>query len=218
MRYDEGYGHGDGRHDGWEFQIPGGGRGYDRGYRQAGSPWNGERPWVGGYREGYQGGSGGYAIGGGPRYLDDNGGRPDQEHGFRRPRGQQGGGGRDGTYFFRGRAGYGGDFNAGGDHAAYDGPRSGTGFGGRGGYGRDFGARGGAYGRDFGARGGYGGDFNVTNRGRNEDHGARREFQNEGRLEGYRPDHGPVGGSYLARPGPRYGEDDRWTRETTRWF
>jgi len=116
MRYDQGYG----RHDGWEYRMPDGGRGYDRGYRQAGGQWNGERPWVGGYREGYQGGSGGYAVGGGPRYLDDDRGRADHEHGYRRPRGEQGGGGRDGTYFFRGRAGYGRDFGA------------------RGGYGGDF--------------------------------------------------------------------------------
>ncbi|HEX8321312.1 hypothetical protein [Longimicrobium sp.] len=226
MRYDEGYGRGYGRHDGWEYRMPPGGRGYDRGYRQAGGPWNGERPWVGGYREGYQGGSGGYPIGGGPRYLDDNGGRADHEHGYRRPRGQQGGGGRDGTYFFRGRAGYGGDFHAGsGGHGTYDDPRSGTGFSGRGGYARDFGGRGGGYGRDFGARGGYGGDFNVTNRGRNDEHGARREFQNEGRPEGDHPRYSPVGGtwrpmggSYLARPDPRDVEDVRWTSETTRWF
>jgi len=211
MNYDQGYGRGYGRHDGWEHRMPQGGRGYDRGYRQAGGPWNGERPWVGGYRDGYQGGSGGYSVGGGPRYLDDNRGHADHEHGYRRPRGQQGGVGRDGTYFFRGRAGYPGDFEAGsGDHAAYDGPRGGTGFSERGGYGRDFGGRGGGYGRDFGARGGYGGDFNVTNRGRNEEHGARREFQNEGRPEDYRP--------YLARPNPRDAKDVRWSSETTRWF
>ena len=216
MSYDRGYG----RHDGWEYRMRDGRRGYDHGYRHGGE-WNGERPWVGGYREGFQGGSGGYAVGGGPRYLDDDRGGPDHERGYRRPRGQQGGGGHQGAYFFRGRAGYGGDFGAGsGDHAAYEDPRGGTGFGGRGGYGTDFSARGGGYGRDFGGPGGYARDFHED-----QGFGARRAFQNEGRPEEYRPRYspvggtwGPMGGSQLGRPNPRDVEDARWASETTRWF
>ena len=186
MRYDDGYG----RHGGWEMRMPDGGRGFDRGYpdpRRGADP--ADRPWVGGYREGFQGGSGGYALRtSGPLYerYDAFGDRqPDHERGYRRPRGQQGRGRQGGGYFVRARAGYGGDFGGrgGGDRFAYEDSAGDTDFGpsgarpgfgqlghmggGQGGgggrYGADFGggAAGGGYGRDFarGAGGGYGRDF-----------------------------------------------------------
>lgn len=130
MRYDEGYG----RHGGWEMRMPDGGRGFHRGYPRPGHGADpAQRPWVGGYREGYQGGSGGYALRTiGPLYEEygANGDRgPDHERGYRRPRGQAGQGPRGRGYFVRARAGYGGDFGisrgrAGGD---YDGGMRGGG-------------------------------------------------------------------------------------------
>ena len=81
---------------------------YDRGYRPRGGyrggEWSspnvdvtgtsygrgsaGERPWVGGYRDGYQGGSGGYRTGG----FRQGG----YDYGYRGDRGGQGGGRRQG--------------------------------------------------------------------------------------------------------------------------
>lgn len=162
MRYDEGYG----RQGGWETRMPDGGRGWDQGYpdpRRGGDP--ADRPWVGGYREGYQGGSGGYSLRtSGPLYgsygASQEGG-PERERGYRRPRGQEGRGRQGGGYFVRARAGYGGDY---GGQA-------------RGGYGQGFGggydrgmrsgppARGGGY--DQPMRGGGGGyDLPFRNEGR----------------------------------------------------
>jgi hypothetical protein len=88
MRYDEGYG----RHGGWETRMEHGDHGYDRGYRDPRQGRGGptERPWVGGYRDGYQGGSGGYAVGTtGPLYGDRGYGGDFARHerGYRRPRG-----------------------------------------------------------------------------------------------------------------------------------
>ena len=238
MRYDDGYG----RHGGWETRMPDGGRGFDRGYPDPprGGGDAGERPWVGGYREGYQGGSGGYALGtSGPLY-ESYGGAPEREHGHRRPRGQQGGG-RQGTYFVRARAngGYGGDYGArgsAGDRWAYEDEAGGTGFGAsnaRPGFGElghlqgggyDRGMRGRSrYGRDFGGRsGGRGYDRGMTGGGRG---GYDLPFRNEGRPEDYHPRYSPVGGTYAPMGGwyaaghtPRPLQDPRWTSEWTRWF
>ncbi|HEX6041366.1 hypothetical protein [Longimicrobium sp.] len=216
MRYDEGYG----RYGGWEQRMPDGGRGWDRGYpdpRRGGEP--ADRPWVGGYREGYQGGSGGYALGtSGPLYeryeaFDDRG--QNRERGYRRPRGQEGRGRMGGRYFVRARASeYGADFG-GGDRFAYEDAAGGTDFGpgnarpgfgqlghvsgggqNRGGYGADFGrrpaARRGGYGGDF--RGSPGGGYDRGMRGGGTDYD--QPFRNEGRPEDYHPRYSPVGGTY----------------------
>lgn len=211
MRYDDGYG----RHGGWEMRMEHGDHGYDRGYRDPRQGRGGptERPWVGGYRDGYQGGSGGYAVGTtGPLYNDDRGYPRDfHERGYRRPRGAQPPRGRMRVSgrdldpsFGRGEHG---------DTFAYVDERGGTGFGSSGG---GMG-RGGGYGRGFG--GGYGREYDQGMRG------YAREFQNEGRPEDYRPRYSPVGGtyaplggSYLAGRLPRPLQDARWTSERTRWF
>lgn len=218
MRYDRGLGRG-----GWETRMPDGGRGWSHGYPEPGQGGGAaDRPWVGGYREGYQGGSGGYAMGtSGPLY-ESYGAQPsrdDHERGYRRPRGQQGHGRRPGTYFVRARAGYGGDFQGAerGDRFAYEDARGGMGFGagsarpgfgelgrmqgggGRGRYGADFGGgprRGGGYARDFGGGTGGGGGYDRGMRGGSG--GYDLPFRNEGRPEGYHP---------------RYSPGD-----TTRWF
>lgn len=222
MRYDDGYG----RHGGWELRMEHGDHGYDRGYpdpRQGrGGPT--ERPWVGGYEPGYQGGSEGISLRTtGPLYSDAGYGRDfgGHERGYRRPRGARPVDNR-GTVRMRAsgreldpRFGRGEH----GDTFAYTGDRGGTGFGGRGGrqggpvrggYGRDFG---GGYGRGF--RGGYGREYDRGMRG------YAREFQNQGRPEEYRPRDSPGGGtyaplegSYLAGRLPRPPRDARWTR----WF
>ncbi|HYW13431.1 MAG TPA: hypothetical protein VE871_15835, partial [Longimicrobium sp.] len=174
MGYDQGYG----RHGGWEMRMPNGGRGWDGGYpdpqRDGGAPV--DRPWVGGYREGFQGGSGGYALRTtGPlyeRYGASAEGSPDHERGVRRPRGSQGRGQQGRGYFVRARAGYGSDFGARdeGDRFAYGDAQGGTDFGAGGarpGFGQlghlDGGgnAGGGRYGADYGASrgGGYGLDL-----------------------------------------------------------
>ena len=219
MRYDQGYG----RHGGWEMRMEHGDHGYDRGYRdpRQGRGGPAERPWVGGYEPGYQGGSEGISVRTtGPLYPDRGYGRDfgGHERGYRRPRGAQPPGnrtrvsGRDlDPSFGRGEHG---------DAFAYDDERAGTDFGGwggrqgGGGYGRDFG---GGYGRDF--RDGYGREYGRGMRG------YAREFQNEGRPEDYRPRYSPVGGtyaplggSYLAGRLPRPLQDARWTSERTRWF
>lgn len=217
MRYDEGYG----RHGGWEMRMPDGGRGWDRGYPDAargGDP--ADRPWVGGYREGYQGGSGGYALGtSGPLYEEygASGDPPRHERGYRRPRGQEGRGRHGGNYFVRARASeYGGDYGGrgGGDRFAYEDPAGDTGFGAsnpRPGFGR-LGHLGGGYGGDFrggqgGAQGrGYGGDFREGQGGGQgrgqvgsyggdfrEGHGGG---QGRGQGGGYGADPGRQGGAY----------------------
>lgn len=218
MRYDEGYG----RHGGWEMRMEHGDHGYDRGYRAPRQGRGGptERPWVGGYEPGYQGGSEGISVRTtGPLYNDDRGyARDFHERGYRRPRGAQPRGsrmrvsGRDlDPSFGRGEHG---------DTFAYDDERGGTGFGGYG-EGRGMTGRGGGYGRDF--RGGYGRDYDRGMRGGGR--GYAREFQNEGRPEDYHPRYSPVGGtyaplggSYLAGRLPRPLQDARWTSERTRWF
>jgi hypothetical protein len=204
MRYDGGYG----RHGGWEQRMPDGGRGWDGGYPDARRGEPVERPWVGGYREGYQGGSGGYALRtSGPLYAPDAYGDEPRERGYRRPRGQQGRGGEGGGYFVRARASYGGDYG-----------NPGGGFGGSGRYGADFGGSGrmrGGYGRDYdgGMRGGRGG-YDLP-------------FRNEGRPEDYHPRYSPIGGTYAPMGGSRAvyraGEvprplHDTWTSHWTRWF
>lgn len=182
MRYDQGQG----RHGGWEMRMPEGGRGFDRGYPRAGGGADpAERPWVGGYREGYQGGSGGYALRTtGPLYEEYDafeGSGPEHERGYRRPRGQPGRGPRGRGYFVRARAGYGGDFQrGGGDRFAY--AAGGTGFG-AGGARPDFGRQGyGGYGGDFRPRGGRG-DYDRGMRGGG---GYDLPFRGAGRPEGYR--------------------------------
>lgn len=215
MRYDEGFG----RRGGWETRMPDGGRGWEGGYpdpRHGGGP--AERPWVGGYREGFQGGSGGYALGtSGPLYARDEafGDRPEHERGYRRPRGQEGHRRHGGGYFVRARAGgYGGDYGARGGLGP---PRQSSGQGR--GYGGDFrGRQGGA------ARGGYGGDYDRGMRGGG---GYDLPFRNEGRPEDYHPRYSPIGGTY-APMGGSYGAypagqvprplQDTWTSEWTRWF
>lgn len=207
MRYDEGYG----RRGGWEQRMPEGGRGWDRGYpdpRRGGDPV--DRPWVGGYREGYQGGSGGYALGtSGPLYerydaFDD--GARDRERGYRRPRGRPGRGRPGSGYFVRARAGgYDADFGGPG------GARPGFGRLGHLEGGRDRG-----YGGDYGGSrgGGYGRDYDLP-------------FRNEGRPEDYHPRYSPVGGIYAPMGGSRAAYraghvpralTDTWTSEWTRWF
>lgn len=229
MRYDEGYG----RHGGWEMRMPDGGRGFHGGYpRPGGGADAGDRPWVGGYREGYQGGSGGYALRTtGPLYEEyeahDEGGPP-HERGYRRPRGQAGRGPRGRGYFVRARAGYGGDFHGGGgDPAAYQDPAADTDYGASGarpGFGR-LGHLGGGYGGDFRTSGGgYGGDYDRGMRGGGYD----LPFRNEGRPEDYHPRYSPVdgtyapmGGSYAAyRAGgsPRPRGQSRYDSAWTRWF
>ncbi|HEX8393531.1 MAG TPA: hypothetical protein VF665_14400 [Longimicrobium sp.] len=184
MPYDRGYG----PHDGWEYRMRGGTHGYDGGYR-AGGEWDGERPWVGGYRQDYQGGSGGYSVNTGPRSLDP-GPLHDREHherGFRRPRGQAGrasgarrsfaGNGMRGAYdrgFGGPSGGYDGGFRGGpggGYHAGMRGgydtvfqplPRGGLGYGGVSG-----GSEAGGYDTGFrGAAGGYDSGYGRTLRGR----------------------------------------------------
>jgi hypothetical protein len=211
MRYDEGYG----RHGGWEMRMEHGDHGYDRGYRDPrqgrGGPM--ERPWVGGYEPGYQGGSEGISVRTtGPLYDDSRGyARDFHERGYRRPRGASAEGSRMRASardldpsFGRGEHG---------DGFAYPGGR---GFGASGGD-RGGMSRGGGYGRDF--RGGYGREYDRGMRG------YAREFQNEGRPEDYHPRYSPVGGtyaplggSYLAGRLPRPLQDARWTSERTRWF
>src|SRR5688572_26262366 len=96
MRYDEGYG----RHGGWEMRMEQGDHGYDRGYRDPrqgrGGPM--ERPWVGGYEPGYQGGSEGISVRTtGPLYNDTRGyARDFHERGYRRPGGVRPEGNRGG--------------------------------------------------------------------------------------------------------------------------
>lgn len=213
MRYDEGYG----RHGGWEMRMEHGDHGYDRGYRdpRQGRGGPAERPWVGGYEPGYQGGSEGISVRTtGPIYNDGRGyARDFRERGYRRPGGVRPDGDRGpmrasardlDPSFGRGEHG---------DAFAYGDQRGGTGSGG----GRGGMERGGGYGRDF--RGGYGGEYDRGMRG------YAREFQNEGRPEDYRPRYSPVGGtyaplggSYLAGRLPRPLQDARWTSERTRWF
>jgi hypothetical protein len=99
-------------------------RGYDRSPRPASGDWatpygsrrgmaperhrSGERPWVGGYRDGYQGGSSGIPVGD-RGYMDESGGARRYDRGFRGERSgydrgyRAGGGGRP-------RGGYGGDY------------------------------------------------------------------------------------------------------------
>lgn len=216
MRYDDGHG----RHGGWEMRMEHGDHGYDRGYRDPRQGRGGptERPWVGGYEPGYQGGSEGISVRTtGPLYPDRGYGRDfgGHERGYRRPRGARPVDSR-GTMRMRGSArdlddGFGRGEH--GDTFAYGDERGGTGFGGSGGGMR----RGAGYGLDFG--GGYGRGYDRGMRG------YAREFQNEGRPEDYRPNYSPVGGtyaplggSYLAGRLPRPLQDARWTSERTRWF
>lgn len=212
MRYDEGYG----RHGGWEMRMEHGDHGYDRGYRdpRQGRGGPAERPWVGGYEPGYQGGSEGISVRTtGPLYNDDRSyARDFHERGYRRPGGVRPDRGapmrasaRDlDPSFGRGEHG---------DAFAYGDERGGTGFGGSGG-GAGMNRE---YGRDF--RGGYGREYDRGVRG------YAREFQNEGRPEDYRPRYSPVGGTYAPLGGlypagrlPRPLQDARWTSERTRWF
>lgn len=168
MRYDGRFG----RQGGWEMRMEHGDHGYDWGYRDPRQGRGGptERPWVGGYRDGYQGGSGGYAVGTtGPLYNDNRGyAREFRERGYRRPRGAQPPGGRMRVSgrdldpsFGRGEHG---------DTFAYDDARGGTGFGSSGG---GTGRGGGGYGRDF--RGGYGREYDRGIRGSG---GYGRDFRN----------------------------------------
>ena len=136
MRYDGRYG----RHGGWEMRMEHGDHGYDRGYRDPRQGRGGptERPWVGGYEPGYQGGSEGISVRTtGPLYGDRGYGRDFSEHerGYRRPRGARPVDGR-GTVRMR-----------------VSGRELDTPSGRGGGYGRDYG---GGYGRAYG---GYGPDF-----------------------------------------------------------
>lgn len=191
MRYDQGYG----RQGGWETRMPDGGRGWDGGYpdpQRGGDPV--DRPWVGGYREGYQGGSGGYALRTtGPLY-ESYGAPPEHERGYRRPRGMDGGRGRQGGgYFVRARAGYGGDF-AGNDAGFGElGHLRGGQNAGSGRYGADFGTSRGGYGRDF-ARGTGGGGYDRGMRGGGGGYdrqmrggGYDLPFRGGGRPQGLRP-------------------------------
>lgn len=187
MRYDEGYG----RHGGWETRMEHGDHGYDRGYRDPRQGRGGptERPWVGGYRDGYQGGSGGYAVGTtGPLYGDRGYGGDFARHerGYRRPRGARPVDNRN-TVRMRGSARDLDDSSGRGEHGdafAYGG---GAGFGGHEGRGMN---RGGGYGREFGggrqqASGGGGYDGGMRGGGGGYDQGMRggqgvgygREFQ-----------------------------------------
>lgn len=186
MRYDGGYG----RHGGWETRMEHGDHGYDRGYRdpRQGRGGAAERPWVGGYEPGYQGGSEGISVRTtGPLYGDRGYGRDFVQHerGYRRPRGARPvdnrgvvrlrAGGREADPSF-GRGGH-------GDTVAYGGGPGGWQGGPAGGYGRDFG---GGYGRD--PRGGY--DRGMRGGGR----GYGRDVQDGG------------------------GSRDGWPRERTRGF
>lgn len=90
--------------------------GYDQGYQYRRLRFA-ERPWVGGYREDFQGGSGGVALGTSGEHLwrewaDQRYGRDfERLHGRRRPAGQPGGYGRDFVsrgYDYRYDRGYGG--------------------------------------------------------------------------------------------------------------
>lgn len=158
MRYDEGYG----RHDGWEMRMQHGDHGYDRGYRDPRQGRGGptERPWVGGYEPGYQGGSEGISVRTtGPLYNDDRGyARDFHERGYRRPGGVRReenrgvpmrGGARDlDPAFGRGEHG---------DAFVYRYGRAAARFGGSGQ------GRSGGYGRDF--RGGYGREYDRGIRG-----------------------------------------------------
>ena len=212
MRYDEGFG----RDNGWETRMPDGRHGWRHGYpdsRRGGGPGN--RPWVGGYRAGYQGGSGGYALHTvGPLYeqYDAFRDRPDdRERGFRRPRGRGRGPfaqreyGRD----FRGRGG--------GERLRFrdvgEGPS-------RAPLGRVFGGRG--YGRDYfrGTRGEYDRDVRVAG-------GYDLPFRNAGLPEEYHPRYSPVGAMYAPLGGSyaayRQGHvppplAETWTSDWTRWF
>ncbi|HEY0016211.1 MAG TPA: hypothetical protein VGC13_07825 [Longimicrobium sp.] len=174
MRYDEGYG----RHGGWETRMEHGDHGYDRGYRDPRQGRGGptERPWVGGYRDGYQGGSGGYAVGTtGPLYGDRGYGGDFARHerGYRRPRGARPVDNRS-TVRMRGSARDLDDSFGRGEHGdafAYGGERGG--FGGREGGGMT--SRGGGYGRDFGGRPSGGGGYDRGMRGGGGGYG--REFQ-----------------------------------------
>lgn len=165
MRYDEGYG----RHGGWETRMEHGDHGYDRGYRDPRQGRGGptERPWVGGYRDGYQGGSGGYAVGTtGPLYGDRayGGDFARHERGYRRPRGARPVDNRN-TVRMRGSArdlddsfgrGEHGDAFAYGDRGGFGGREGGGMMNRGGGYGREFGGRPGGGGYDGGMRGGQG--------------------------------------------------------------
>lgn len=240
MRYDDGYG----RHGGWEMRMPDGGRGFDRGYpdpRRGADP--ADRPWVGGYREGFQGGSGGYALRtSGPLYEQYGaygGGGDTRERGYRRPRGQEGRGRQGGGYFVRARAGYGADFGGrgGGDRFAYEDAAGDTDFGpgnarpGFGQLGRMSGGRnagGGSYDGGFRPRrGGYARDYDRGMRGGGGRGDDDLPFRNEGRPEDYHPRYSPVGGtyaplggSYSAYPAGQVPRPlhDTWTSNWTRWF
>lgn len=215
MRYDRGYG----RHGGWEMRMEDGRHGYDRGFRDPRRRAPGgaaERPWVGGYEPGYQGGSEGIALRTtGPlydtrEYAEDFRGRGHRRPRGARPRGERLRAGEMDDSFGRGEHG---------DAFAYQDERGGTGFGGRGGPRRPMRH---GYGRDF--RGGYARDYDRgMRRGRRA--GYADEFRNEGRPEDYHPRYSPVGGtyapmggSYLAGRTPRPLADSRWTSEWTRWF
>jgi hypothetical protein len=180
--------------------------GYDRGWRRR-SAWARrapyERPWVGGYREGFQGGSEGYEVNT-TGYLEPDrtilgrGGQSwrDLDTGYAPPGRRRPGGMREG---FRGR------------EARYDhelGPR-----GERGGRVRAW------YDHEYAGewRGGYG-------RGYDHEHG-RDEFRNPGRPEDYHPRFSPIGGTYaptggwyavhpLPRPLINNEVPSRWSR----WF
>jgi len=229
MRYDEGYE----RRGGWERGMPDGGRGWEHGYPDPRERGRVDRPWVGGYREGYQGGSGGYALRtSGPLYerydaFERSG--EERERGHRRPRGQEGGRGRGGGWFVRARAGYGGDFGLrdAGDRSAYEDPAGDTGFGGGGGARPGFGELGRMRGGGYGAeprRGGYAREYDRGMRG-----GADYDlpFRNEGRPEDYHPRYSPIGGTYAPMGGsravypaghPPRALSDTWTSRWTRWF
>lgn len=114
-----------------------GSRGYDRGYYRGGRGGAYERPWVGGYHEGYQGGSGGIGVntsGTGGAYL----------------RGE-------GTPWRQGNPGYGRDYDTGGYHPG----RGDYGIHGS----RESGRERGGFDRGYGRRRGYdGGWFNEWSR------------------------------------------------------
>jgi hypothetical protein len=72
-----------------------GSRGYDRGYLHGGQRGAFERPWVGGYREGYQGGSGGIGVntsGTGSAWVRGEGGAGTRGYGLDYGRGRERGG------------------------------------------------------------------------------------------------------------------------------
>lgn len=209
MRYDQGFG----RDDGWETRMPDGRHGWRHGYpdpRRGGGPGN--RPWVGGYRAGYQGGSNGYPLRTvGPlhgRYDAFVHGPADHERGFRRPRGRGPFAQREYGRDFRGRARERPLFAEDGN-GRFRAP-----------LGRVFGGRG--YGRDFfrGMRGGY--DRDVRGGG-----GYDLPFRNAGLPEEYHPRYSPIGGTYAPMGGSyavyRQGHvppplAETWTSDWTRWF